>query len=195
MAAMSKNEGAKVGGFSKRELARQHVLREAAVCCSVLHPNVVATYHYEVLHAASFHDTPTGLSITDVSGEKAFKLYLIQVVGYLGGQRAAGVCAIILIPESQSLNSNQPHDMGFSGVLGLKRMPKPQPLDMLGFSGVLGLKRMPKPQPLDTLGFSGVLGLKLMPKPQPLDMLGFSGVLGLKRMPKPQPLDMLGFKA
>ena len=86
MAAMSKNEGAKVGGFSKRELARQHVLREAAVCCSVLHPNVVATYHYEVLHAASFHDTPTGLSITDVSGEKAFKLYLIQVGGWAAGR-------------------------------------------------------------------------------------------------------------
>ena len=26
----------------------QMILREAAVCCSMSHPNVVATYHYEV---------------------------------------------------------------------------------------------------------------------------------------------------
>ena len=66
---------------AKEEMARQLVVREAAVCCSVSHPNVVATYHYEVLQAAAFHDSPSGLSITDKSGEKSFKLYLIQVGG------------------------------------------------------------------------------------------------------------------
>ena len=87
VAAMSKDERAKVGGgLGEKELARQMALREAAVCCSVSHPNVVATYHYEVLHAASFHNAPTGLSITDVSGEKAFKLYLIQVGGWAAGR-------------------------------------------------------------------------------------------------------------
>ena len=77
MAAASKDLGVKKGG--KEDMARQLVLREAAVCCSVSHPNVVATYHFEVLQAAAFHEAPTGLSIMDKSGEKAFKLYLIQV--------------------------------------------------------------------------------------------------------------------
>ena len=61
--------------------ARRLVLREAAVCCSVSHPNVVATYYYEVLQASAFHHTPSGLEITDHSGVEAFKLYLIQVCG------------------------------------------------------------------------------------------------------------------
>ena len=59
---------------------RQLVLREAAVCCSVCHPNVVATYRYEVLQASTFHDTSSGLMIDDISGERSFKLYLIQVL-------------------------------------------------------------------------------------------------------------------
>ena len=37
----------KEGGKMDR---RQMALREAAVSCSVTHPNVVATYHYEVWH-------------------------------------------------------------------------------------------------------------------------------------------------
>ena len=61
------------------------VLREAAVCCSMAHPNVVATYHFEVMRAAGFHTAPSGLSISDQSGSRAFKLYLIQVhAEYLG---------------------------------------------------------------------------------------------------------------
>ena len=81
-------------GYSKEERAsllrecqedqenkkRQMVLREAAMCCSMSHPNVVATYHYEVLRASAFHDAPSGLNITDKSGSGAFKLYLIQVL-------------------------------------------------------------------------------------------------------------------
>ena len=66
---------------------RQMVLREAAVCSSVSHPNVVATYHYEVLHAQAFHLAPSGLSITDRSGCEAFKLYLIQVIQVAGCSR------------------------------------------------------------------------------------------------------------
>ena len=62
-------------GLCNREVA----VHEAAVCCSMSHPNVVATYHYEVLHARSFRKAPSGLSIVDRSGSKAFKLYLIQV--------------------------------------------------------------------------------------------------------------------
>ena len=72
------------------------VLREAAVCCSMAHPNVVATYAYEVLRAAGFHTAPSGLSINDQSGSRAFKLYLIQVRacrgarrGYWGGEGGA----------------------------------------------------------------------------------------------------------
>ena len=72
------------GGPAEDEAAgariRQMVLREAAVCCSMSHPNVVATYHYEVLRASAFHDAPSGLNITDKSGSGAFKLYLIQVL-------------------------------------------------------------------------------------------------------------------
>ena len=65
-------------GDSKLTDTRQLVLREAAVCCSMSHPNVVATYHYEIVEATAFK-TPTGLSITDKSGESAYKVYLIQV--------------------------------------------------------------------------------------------------------------------
>ena len=64
---------------SKHRDTLQLVLREAAVCCSMAHPNVVATYHYEVRQATAIHHTPSGLCITDKSGEKMFKLYLIQV--------------------------------------------------------------------------------------------------------------------
>ena len=67
------------GGAQGEDPARKMVLQEAAVCCSMSHPNVVATYHFEVLQAAGFHDTLSGLSISDQSGERAFKLYLIQV--------------------------------------------------------------------------------------------------------------------
>ena len=63
---------------------RQLAVREAALCCSMSHPNVVATYHYEVLHAQAFHLAPSGLSITDRSGCEAFKLYLIQVLRLRG---------------------------------------------------------------------------------------------------------------
>ena len=58
---------------------QQQVLLEAAVCCSVAHPNVVATYHYEVLQATFFQKAPSGICISDQSGSGAYKLYLIQV--------------------------------------------------------------------------------------------------------------------
>ena len=58
---------------------RQQILREAALCCSMSHPNVVATYHYEVTQAKGFHSSPSGLSISDRSGLGTYKLYLIQV--------------------------------------------------------------------------------------------------------------------
>ena len=86
-AASGKQRGQQGGGRAPAEGVghagvagiRQMVLREAAVCCSMSHPNVVATYHYEVMQAAAFHGAPSGLSITDKSGSSAFKLYLIQV--------------------------------------------------------------------------------------------------------------------
>ena len=80
----------------KRLDTRQLVLREAAVCCTMSHPNVVATYHYEVLQATAFRDTPSGLSITDKPGEEAFKLYLIQV----GKPNLPGVAAFDTAPAS-----------------------------------------------------------------------------------------------
>ena len=67
------------GSSQQEDPARQKVLREAAVCCSMSHPNVVATYNYKVLQASAFHQCPSGLNITDKSDSKAFKLYLIQV--------------------------------------------------------------------------------------------------------------------
>ena len=66
---------------TQADVTRQLVLREAAVSCSLSHPNLVATYHYEVLQATGFNQSPSGLSISDKSGEGAFKLYLIQVCG------------------------------------------------------------------------------------------------------------------
>ena len=67
------------GGAPNVDLARRMVLQEAALCCSMAHPNVLATYHFEVLQEAGLHGTQSGLSIMDQSGERAFKLYLIQV--------------------------------------------------------------------------------------------------------------------
>ena len=81
------------------DIARQLVLREAAVCCSMSHPNVVATYHFEVLKASAFHTTPSGMEIMDESGERAFKLYLIQVLWLRGryvARRVLGVGAFKL---------------------------------------------------------------------------------------------------
>ena len=70
---------------------RQLVLREAAVCCSMSHPNVVATYHYEIVEATAFK-TPVGLSITDMSGQSAYKVYLIQVGSTVGGTAVTLSC-------------------------------------------------------------------------------------------------------
>ena len=86
----------------KRMDTRQLVLREAAVCCSMSHPNVVATYHYEVLQATAFRDTPSGLSITDRSGEEAFKLYLLQVGKPNFSQ---GASLILLISQAYTLHT------------------------------------------------------------------------------------------
>ena len=65
-------------GGRKHADTRQLVLREAAVCCSLSHPNVVATYHFEVMEATAFRHS-MDLCITDKSGERAYKIYLIQV--------------------------------------------------------------------------------------------------------------------
>ena len=49
-------------GTSDAHETRQLVLREAAVCCSLSHPNVVATYHYEMAqvgHGAAALSTAT----------------------------------------------------------------------------------------------------------------------------------------
>eukprot|EP00955_Chlamydomonas_euryale_P084364 363954-Chlamydomonas_euryale.AAC.8 len=49
---------------------QQRAIMEAAVCTSVMHPNVVATYHYDL--------TPSG----EVNGQACeWKLYLVQVNG------------------------------------------------------------------------------------------------------------------
>ena len=74
--------GKKNGGhYVEDDEARQMVLREAALCCSMAHANVVATYHFEVVQASAFHVAPSGLSITDNSDVGDFKLYLVQVLG------------------------------------------------------------------------------------------------------------------
>ena len=83
-ASMGVGHGPGVGSHLPPVCDRQQVLLEAAVCCSISHPNVVATYHYEVLHAATFQQAPSGISILDQSGSGAYKLYLIQVRTHKG---------------------------------------------------------------------------------------------------------------
>ena len=78
-AASAATSAAAAAAAAKGQLARKVVLQEAALCCSMSHPNVVATYDYDVLIASAMHDTPSGLHITDQSGDESFKLYLIQV--------------------------------------------------------------------------------------------------------------------
>ena len=77
--ASATTSAAAAAAVAKGQLARKLVLQEAALCCSMSHPNVVATYDYDVLVASAFRDSPSGLRIADNSGEGAFKLYLIQV--------------------------------------------------------------------------------------------------------------------
>ena len=74
---------------------RQLVLREVAVCCSMSHPNVVATYHYEIVEATAFRGTPTGLCITDKSGESAYKVYLIQVGTSVGVRQLTSLLPLV----------------------------------------------------------------------------------------------------
>ena len=70
------------GHHKIKAMARKLVVKEAAVCSSMSHPNVVATYHFEVMRASHLQHHP-GLRITDKSGEEAFKVYLIQVSTYV----------------------------------------------------------------------------------------------------------------
>ena len=94
------NTVAKKGPDAKKDdvlTGRQLVLREAAVCCSMCHPNVVATYHYEVLKASAFHVAPSGLEILDNSDEKSFKLYLIQVHTYRELKTVKIILIIVLV--------------------------------------------------------------------------------------------------
>ena len=76
------------GGGSKEDETCQQVLREAALCCSMAHPNVVATYHFEVLKASGYHLAPSGMRIQDQSNQGDFKLYLLQVCGHIGRLQA-----------------------------------------------------------------------------------------------------------
>ena len=63
--------------------AKKQVLLEAAVCHSVCHPNVVATYHYDIL-AVEASKPVTGrsgltLHMTDNSKLGEFKMVIVQV--------------------------------------------------------------------------------------------------------------------
>ena len=65
--------------------AKKQVLLEAAVCHSVCHPNVVATYHYDIL-AVEASKPVTGrsgltLHMTDNSKLGEFKMVIVQVGG------------------------------------------------------------------------------------------------------------------
>ena len=66
-----------MGGVNDGAITQQ-ALREAAVCCSMSHPNVVATYHHEVVQVQSWASCSSSLTIADQHNGD-YKLYLIQV--------------------------------------------------------------------------------------------------------------------
>jgi hypothetical protein len=63
--------------------AQQRAITEAAVCTSVAHPNVVATYHYDIMPVGQHAPSQGGLVVEDMTkGQKAvtndWKLFLVQ---------------------------------------------------------------------------------------------------------------------
>ena len=76
-AASAATSAAAAAAAAKGQLARKVVLQEAALYCSMSHPNVVATYDYDVLIASAMHDTPSGLHITDQSGDESLCISVI----------------------------------------------------------------------------------------------------------------------
>lgn len=56
--------------------ARQRAIMEAGVCRSVVHPNVVSTYHYDIRKIQT-DEGSTGLKVKQEAAD--WKLYLVQV--------------------------------------------------------------------------------------------------------------------
>jgi len=59
---------------------QQRAILEAAVCTSVMHPNVVITYHYDITSVTKGSGTKglNGMTIDDSCGTTDWKLYLVQ---------------------------------------------------------------------------------------------------------------------
>jgi hypothetical protein len=58
------------------QAAKDRAIMEAGVCCAVVHPNVVATYHYDI-RAIEMDEGATGLKVDQQATD--WKLYLVQV--------------------------------------------------------------------------------------------------------------------
>lgn len=83
--------------FSEREdgdtaLPHERAIMEAAVCTSVAHRNVVATYHYDIKPVTTVDAGDGGGLQVTMAEEQApdlltteFKLYLVQVGGWVDG--------------------------------------------------------------------------------------------------------------
>lgn len=65
------------------QLAKQRAVMEAGVCCSVVHPNVVSTYHYDIREIQTC-EAASGLKIDQKAAD--WKLYLVQVCHHFTSQ-------------------------------------------------------------------------------------------------------------
>ena len=61
-----------------KDAPEQRAITEAAVCSSVVHPNVVSTYHYDIRAVQTIEQEGT-LQIDDDGQPTDWKLYLVQV--------------------------------------------------------------------------------------------------------------------
>ena len=68
--------------FSERDGLRQDkAVMEAAVASSVVHPNVVCVYHYDIkpVHASATHGSINALCIEEQMTRVDWKMFLVQV--------------------------------------------------------------------------------------------------------------------
>ena len=61
------------GGYERR------VITEAALASSIVHPNVVAAYHYDIKRVKTVQARRGAMQIEDSTTPTDWKLYLVQV--------------------------------------------------------------------------------------------------------------------
>ena len=72
----------------------KRAVMEAAVSSSVVHPNVVATYHYDIKQVRAVAATKGSIQIEESASPSDWKLYLVQVRPIAGVSPVFTLCKI-----------------------------------------------------------------------------------------------------